>query len=449
MRIANTTPFSSMNTNARKKPTTSHFCGMSWTPEHRNRCPAREKKCNNCGIENHFAKVCRKPKDPNSYPKPKPRVNNVEKDDQTEDVNQISADFDPDLESNYSSDEDNCVASISSADSTTSVEAINLPVVFGNTATNVLVDSGSVCTLINESLADSIISQDLNSKWIPEANPKQLKTFSNETIQTLGILQTSIRRNNWYANPIEIQVVTDGHRPLLCRDLFPALGLSIQQSNNQTTVNQVDHEYCPIKKQIATDFPDLISRIGKSKVHTIRSKFHRNYTPSHQKGRRVPINLLDKKSDELKKLSEQGQIEKLQECSDKNFISPIVITVKKDRSVKLALDSKVLNKAIHKNKYQMPNIDSLIDSISQHINDSNHGDNVYFSNIGLKYTYSQINLHRIPHAIVTLILFVATQQVRIALKRDFMVLRICQQNSRKRWITHWLVCLILTVFSMT
>ena len=168
MRIANTTPFSSMNTTARKKPTTCHFCGMNWTPEHRNRCPARGKKCNNCGFENHFAKVCRKPKDPNSYPKPKPRVNNVEKDDQTEDLNQISVDFDPDLESN-SSDEDNFVASISSADSTTSVEAINLPIVFGNTTTNVLVDSGSVSTLINESLADSIISQGLNSKWIRES----------------------------------------------------------------------------------------------------------------------------------------------------------------------------------------------------------------------------------------------------------------------------------------
>ena len=41
MRIANATPFSTMNTTARKKPTTCHFCGMSWTPEHRNRTPER------------------------------------------------------------------------------------------------------------------------------------------------------------------------------------------------------------------------------------------------------------------------------------------------------------------------------------------------------------------------------------------------------------------------
>ena len=73
MRIANATPFSKMNTTARKKPTTCLFCGINWSSEHRNKCPASGKKCNNCGIQNHFAKFCRKPKDPSSYPKPRPR----------------------------------------------------------------------------------------------------------------------------------------------------------------------------------------------------------------------------------------------------------------------------------------------------------------------------------------------------------------------------------------
>ena len=266
-----------------------------------------------------------------------------------------------------------------------------------------------------------------------------MKTFSNELIQTLGILQTSIQSNNWYANPIEIQVVTDGHRSLLGRDLFPALGLSIKQSNSPNTVNQVEQEYCPIKEQIATDFPDLTSRIGKSTLHTVRSNFHKHYTPSHQKGRRVPINLLKKVSDELKKLSDQGHIEKLRECSDKNFISPIAITVTKDKSVKLARDFKVLNKAIHKNKFQMPNIDSLIDSISEHINDSNPGDNVYFSTIDLKYAYSQLQFIRRPLATVISMLYVVIRLVCIVLKRDFMVLPICRRSFKKPWITHWLV----------
>ena len=65
----------------------------------------------------------------------------------------------------------------------------------------------------------------------------------------------------------------------------------------------------------------------------------------------------------LKKLLDEKHIIKLNGCSNKTFISPIVITVKRDKTFKLALDSIILNKSILKNKYQMPNIDNLIDTI--------------------------------------------------------------------------------------
>ena len=43
----------------------------------------------------------------------------------------------------------------------------------------------------------------------------------------------------------------------------------------------------------------------------------------------------------------------------------------------------------------MPNIETLIDSISQIITDykTEPADKIYFSNIDLKYAYSQLNLH--------------------------------------------------------
>ena len=50
-------------------------------------------------------------------------------------------------------------------------------------------------------------------------------------------------------------------------------------------------------------------------------------------------------------------------------MSPVVITVKHDQSIKLALDSKLLNDAIEKNKYQMQSIDNLMDSVAKHISD--------------------------------------------------------------------------------
>ena len=85
-------------------------------------------------------------------------------------------------------------------------------------------------------------------------------------------------------------------------------------------------------------------------------------------------------------------MKKLTNCSNKIFISPKVITVKKDQSIKIALDSKILNKAIHKNKYQMPNIDSLIQTISQTLSTVPQ-ETAYFRTLDLQYAYSQFSLH--------------------------------------------------------
>ena len=106
----------------------------------------------------------------------------------------------------------------------------------------------------------------------------------------------------------------------------------------------------------------------------------------------MPIHLQPKVKIELEKLLNEGHIEKLNNCSDQFFISPIVITVKKDQSIKIALDSKILNKAIHKNKYQMPNIDSLIQTISQTLS-TVPKETAYFTTLDLMYAYSQLKLH--------------------------------------------------------
>ena len=136
----------------------------------------------------------------------------------------------------------------------------------------------------------------------------------------------------------------------------------------------------------------MVSRIGRSKSHVAKSKFHKHIQPRHQKGRRIPINLQDKNNSELMKLLAEKHIIKLSSCPDKYFRSPIVVTVKKDQTIKLALDSKVINKAIHTNKYQMPNIDTLTESIFQQISTPAPQNTTYFSTSDLKYAYSQLNL---------------------------------------------------------
>ena len=63
----------------------------------------------------------------------------------------------------------------------------------------------------------------------------------------------------------------------------------------------------------------------------------------------------------------------------------------KNASIKLALDSKLLNDQISKNKYQMPNIHELIDNVALQISEKSNG-RVWFSNLDLKNAYSQLKL---------------------------------------------------------
>ena len=297
-------------------------------------------------------------------------------------------------DSNYDSDSDDYVALISS-DSVHQLEPLNVEVQLGKVKALAMFDSGSAVSIITETLADKILQTIKSAKWTDTKDKRNLKTFSNEPITVLGHLETTITYNQWKDKAAVFTVVADGHRNIIRRDLFTTLGLAVvqQQPDNGKCVNNINTSTCKIKETIATQFPHLVSRIGLSKTHVAKSKFHQKFTAKHQKGRRVPINLQPRVSAELERLQTECHIEKLSSCSDEHFISPIVITVKKDQSIKLALDSKVLNKAIHKNKYQMPNIDMLIDTISQHLTNTQNGQQAYFTTLDLKYAYCQLKLH--------------------------------------------------------
>ena len=82
---------------------------------------------------------------------------------------------------------------------------------------------------------------------------------------------------------------------------------------------------------------------------------------------------------------------KLNQCTSELFISPVVITAKKDGSVKLAMDAKPMNDQIHKNQYQMPNLLELLDSAAQIITSDKIGD-VWFTSLDLKNAFIQIPL---------------------------------------------------------
>ena len=157
----------------------------------------------------------------------------------------------------YDDYNDNCIATISINNDTREVEPGNLDICIGNTKTKALVDSGSVCTVINKSFANSVVSECKGSFWVQSPEMHDLNTFSIDLIKIIGVIKTTIKCNDCVATGVNVTVVEDSHSPIIGRDLFPKLGFSITQTKQ---VANVDQNQCLIRKQIALDFPGLISR---------------------------------------------------------------------------------------------------------------------------------------------------------------------------------------------
>ena len=106
----------------------------------------------------------------------------------------------------------------------------------------------------------------------------------------------------------------------------------------------------------------------------------------------MPIHFQKTVKHELEKLIEKGHLEKADKTTENCFVSPAVITIKKEKSVKIALDSRKLNEACVKRKAAMPNMVELISKISAEITKSNG--EIWRSKIDLDYAYRQAKLSK-------------------------------------------------------
>ena len=113
-------------------------------------------------------------------------------------------------------------------------------------------------------------------KW-SEKKPLELFSSSNNTVQTLGPLKTSVIFDDWQIPRAKITVVADGFQPILRRNLFDQLGKTITQKSCPKFEINIIELPCTIKQPKVKEFPELITRIDKSKHHTVNSNFHKNY----------------------------------------------------------------------------------------------------------------------------------------------------------------------------
>ena len=165
-----------------------------------------------------------------------------------------------------------------------------MPIKIGNISATLLVDFGSVCSILNWSLASQVVKSSSHAFWVCDNTNPQLRNFLNEPIHNEGKVQTPVSSNGWTTSSATITVVADGLKSLIGRDLFGQLGLAETQSSSSSS-NQVNTIFplSKFKENIALTFPNLISPIRRSKNHVVKSKFlqklltqtSQKWTPTH------------------------------------------------------------------------------------------------------------------------------------------------------------------------
>ena len=204
---------------------------------------------------------------------------------------------------------------------------------------------------LNWTTAKQLMEGATGMKFIPAEKlnlSTQIVDYNKQPIQILGALCTSIRSAGREVTDSTFLVTERRARCFLGLDLQGKLGIQTTQKSAPSQKSRFDVLLCEQpegrKNQFYKKFPSLFDRKGESKNHVVNAKFKYPQCPIQEKGRSIPIHIQDKVQAELSKLLSKGHITKLDKFTTDCFIAPIVITVKKDDSIKLALDAKPINR---------------------------------------------------------------------------------------------------------
>ena len=337
---------------------TCRFCNApNWTPLHK--CPALDANCNKCGKKGHYAKVCRQKMNNNRTVK---RLTENEPNESDE----------PSSESEDSIHHIKEVKKIDETNKhfTTTLKINGIPKEF-------IIDTGSPISLMppDERITKSTEIQKITSRY---------QDVNKNEVKFRGKIPVNVEHeNNKQKMEILITERTD-ITPLLGMDWMKKFKLTISKiqlaENNQSE-----------REKVFNKFPDLFENNETIKDTEINIQLKPGHYPVKQKARPIPLHLQDDVGRELEKLIKSGHLEKINDVDEDCFVSPVVITVKSDKSVKIALDSRKLNDSCIKMRPHMPNMEELLNQISVEIT-RDRTVKLFISKIDLDYAYGQMRL---------------------------------------------------------
>ena len=122
-------------------------------------------------------------------------------------------------------------------------------------------------------------------------------------------------------------------------DLTPLLGMDWLKDFNLTIRNiRLDENNQSEKKQLIEQFSELFKNNATIKDTEINIQLKPGHYPVKQKTRSIPLHLQEEVRKELEKLIKTGNLEKVKHVDEDSFVSPVVITVKKDNKNRIRFE---------------------------------------------------------------------------------------------------------------
>ena len=337
---------------------TCRFCNaQNWTSMHK--CPALEANCNKCGKKGHYTKVCRQKFNNNRTVK---RLTEEE----TNEPNESTSDSD---------------VSIHHIKEIKKINEMNkhftATVQINGIKKEFIIDTGSPVSIIppDDRIMKATEIQKITNRY-QDVNKNEVKFRGKIPVN-------KEYENNKQKMEILITERTD-ITPLLGKDWMKKFKLTIGKiqlaENNQSE-----------REKVFTKFPDLFENNETIKDTERKIQLKPGHQLIKQKARPVPLHLQIDVERELERLIKSGHLEKVNNVDEDCFVSPVVITVKSDKSVKIALDSRKLNDSCIKMRPHMPNMEELLNQISVEITRDRTAQ-LFISKNDLDYAYGQMKL---------------------------------------------------------
>ena len=294
---------------------TCHFCCKKHKMQ-KSLCPAWGQTCSKCKQKNHFAASAKCPS------------KNIHK----LDVIEMESDSD--------------MALVHVVKNNNSPSTLFGTIVVNNQQIKAQIDTGAAVNV-------------LPAKYVSSGDIKQTETilqmYNNSTFKPLGESRVTVYNPaNGHTYKIKFIIVPD------CAGMIPVLGLKACKFMEIVTIN--DNNLQPVMSVKTCSITDDYADVFDNKLGKLPGKAHFQVNPDIcpvvSPVRRIPISLKAKVKAELDNLTDQNVITPIQDPTD--WVSNLVVTMKKNGDLRVCLDPQCLNKALKREHFRLPVLDDIL-----------------------------------------------------------------------------------------